>query len=127
MRLVLSTDVQPSRVWHVKGGDLVTERLFQVPASSKYDRRLHVEFDPILAHGDANGPTLAQCRFAVLPLAHGWVVYDRLLSRIVDGVYYLDTGAAMDVAEWFNSDGRAAEDSRPPNGDALGLLYPPKE
>jgi hypothetical protein len=69
----------------------------------------------------SNTPHIRECRFAVLSLAKGYVVYDRLLSRIVDGVY-TDVNNALGVTELYNK-GIGHKDMSP-NGDALGLRYP---
>ena len=76
-----------------------------------------------LPPGNAEGsaaPTLRECRYAALQLGNkGYVVYDRLLSRIVDGVYYgpLARKNALGVAQLY-SDGYGLPDMSP-NGDAL--------
>lgn len=67
-------------------------------------------------------PTL---RYAVLPLERGkqarYVIYDRRLSRIVDGVY-LVRSMALDAAASYNHAGCPGD--RAPNAAALGLLWP---
>jgi hypothetical protein len=74
-------------------------------------------------------PSLAECRYAAMRLhnkGNGYVVYDRALSRIVDGVYYGDDALtnALGVAQLYNETGEGAYNS--PNGSALGLIYPSK-
>ena len=102
----------------------MAEKVWRVPTISR-EQMIHVERDMVLAEADAKGPSVMKCRYAVLPLANdGWVVYDRLLSRIVDGVYYINPEGALGVARWFNESAEAAQDSQPPNGDAMGLIYP---
>ena len=54
---------------------------------------------------------------------HGYVVYDRLLNRIVNGVFYGDPESALEVARMYNEDLDSPQDTAP-NGLALGLIYP---
>lgn len=69
-------------------------------------------------------PSIKTCRHAVLPLGNtGYVVYDRLLSRIVNGVFYETPEVALEVAQSYNNDPGALQNMAP-NGEALGLIYP---
>lgn len=71
-------------------------------------------------------PTVENCRYAVLPLSdQGYVVYDRLNGRIVDGVYLESTGLAMalGVAQAYNK-GFDPGENMTPTGEALALIYP---
>ena len=82
-------------------------------------------FPPHENMADSPTPRIRDCRFAALQLGNkGYVVYDRLLSRVVDGVYW---GAdalenALGVAQLYNDGG--GNPDMAPNGDALGLHYP---
>ncbi len=71
-------------------------------------------------------PACQACRYAALQLGHrGYVVYDRLLSCIVDGVYHGPDALqnALDVARMYNEDDSLGA-RKAPNGVALGLVYP---
>lgn len=75
-------------------------------------------------------PGTPPLRFAVLPIvpfAQGsearYVVVDRAVSRMVDGVYGVRQ-MALDAAAHYNAQGGAPSD-RAPNAAALGLLFPP--
>lgn len=73
-------------------------------------------------------PSIAECRHAVLPLAkrnqrNAYVIYDRLLNRIVDGVYYVKLEAVLAIAQHYNEYEHARQDMSP-NGAALDLFYP---
>lgn len=98
------------------------------------------EVDVVMTTPEKDAPTKHECRFAVLVLgkpqtepgrpAH--VIYDRVLNRIVDGVYYGPPQDTLHVAQFFNEHpDRAYPDNpfmmRAPNGDALGLLYPGRD
>lgn len=73
---------------------------------------------------EREAPSIKECRFAVLQLHNeGHVVYDRLLCRIVNGVFYGDQEGALDVAQLYNKDPNSPQDMAP-NGLALGLIYP---
>lgn len=89
----------------------------------RVDGRLKAEIDVCITNEQQPAPSIARCRHAVLPLSTGgYVVYDRLLCRIVNGVYFhLDD--ALDSAQHYNEDGGAPQNMTP-NGVALGLLYP---
>jgi hypothetical protein len=82
-------------------------------------------------HQYRNDPPLHECRFAALQLHtkdKGYVVYDRLLSRIVDGVYSGDEEglrSALAVAQLFNEGHLGRKDSC--GGSGLGLIYPSRE
>src|SRR5690348_1087418 len=88
-----------------------------------------------LAEEDPTAPSIKRCRHAVLTVKTkdaydndviGYVVYDRLLSRIVNGVFGDDLVAALGVAKRYNDDPESPQDMAP-NGLALGLIYPPIE
>lgn len=81
--------------------------------------------------GYPHPPSIAQCRHAVLEvrsvdphgnLISGYVTYDRLLCRIVNGVYYSLEGA-LKSAQAYNEYAGSPQDMSP-NGLALGLRYP---
>jgi hypothetical protein len=81
----------------------------------------------------ADSPQISQCRHAVLTIqttdafgtpTTGHVVYDRLLCRIVNGVFAEnELEGALIVAQRYNSDPNSPQDMSP-NGEALGLTYP---
>jgi hypothetical protein len=76
------------------------------------------------AHADT-----PQHRFAVLTIVprrvpRAYVVFDRLLSRIVDGVY-ASRQRALACATWYEQHGCPGD--RAPNATALGLIFPPPE
>ncbi len=90
------------------------------------DSQLKVEIDVYLTR-EKSYPSIAECRYAALQLKNkgdGYVVYDRLLCRIVNGVFYSEGAleAALGVAAIYN-EGRGNPDMCP-NGVALGLVYP---
>lgn len=95
--------------------------------------QLKAEIDVCLTneHSDSERgiqtPSLESCRHAVLQINNsdkGYVVYDRLLCRIVNGVYYtLDLALAS--AQDYNDNPESPQDMAP-NGLALGLIYPAK-
>lgn len=107
------------------------EKLCVLPnGGRKGEGLIHVEH--WIALPNDTQPGFSECRFAVLTIfcsskEKGYVVYDRLFSRIIDGVYYGSPDPALGVAAWFNEDPDAAIESRPPNNIALGLIYPDKE
>lgn len=102
-------------------------------------RAIHFEVDVVLTAPEKNAPSKRGCRFAVLPLGKltepgrtASVIYDRVLNRIVDGVYYGNPVDVLPTAQHFNEHpDRAYPDNpflmRAPNGDALGLLYPGRD
>lgn len=76
-------------------------------------------------------PPLLTCRHAVLTIQSkdvngnpctGYVVYDRWLNRIVNGVYS-HRNDALGSAYVYNTSDRSPQDMNP-NGYALGLIYP---
>jgi|SRR5712664_917817 len=82
---------------------------------------------------EREAPSIRECRYAVLHIknkkqngedGHGYVVYDRLLNRIVNGVFYGDVDSPLEVAQLYNQ-GLGNPDMSP-NGLALGLIYPEK-
>ncbi len=98
------------------------------------EQHLEALIDVVVTHSEAQSPSLSACRYAVLPLADQpnttperppTVIYDRLLNRIVDGVYYMPLDEVLEIARAYHVSGW--QDVRAPNGDALGLLYPPTE
>lgn len=91
------------------------------------DQQLRADIDIHLTRRFEEEPHLKECRYAALHLSNkgnGWVVYDRLLCRIVNGVFYgrhaLEN--TLEVAQLYN-DGHGSADMSP-NGEALGLRYP---
>jgi hypothetical protein len=65
-------------------------------------------------------------RFAVLPVRHPrgyaiYAIYDRVLSRVVDGMY-AEAAMALEVARHYERQGQCPGD-RAPNAAALGLLF----
>ncbi len=98
------------------------EKLYQV------GKQLKAEIDVYYTR-EIDAPSIKECRYAVLPLPRqldieSYVVYDRLLNRIVNGVFFGDVEGVMRVAQLYN-EGSGAEDMCP-NGLALGLIYPVK-
>ncbi len=98
------------------------EKLYQVGEQWK------AEIDVYLTR-EREVPSIKKCRYAVLPLKEQrggrYVVYDRLLSRIVNGVFFGDLEGVLEVARLYNEgEGRA---DMSPNGLALDLIYPVKE
>jgi len=96
------------------------------------DSQLKAEMDVHLTR-EREAPSIADCRYAVLPLrkqrSNSYVVYDRLLNRIVNGVFFGDGNGdlegVLDVARLYN-EGNGNPDMSP-NGLALGLIYPDSE
>ena len=84
---------------------------------------LKATIDVDITHEAEDGPSLRECRHAVLQLSEGYVVYDRWLSRIVNGVFMFWEDA-LGVALRYNEDPGSPQDMAP-NGLALGLTYPP--
>lgn len=94
----------------------------------KVNEQLKAEIEVHVTHENAGTPDMSKHRHAVLQLANGgYVVYDRLLNKIVDGVYYGDVGFddALGVAKWYN-EGKDTPKDMAPNSDALGLIYTKK-
>lgn len=92
-------------------------------------KRLKAEIDVCLTHETEDAPSIAECRHAVLQLKNkgeGYVIYDRLLNRIVNGVYYMPLEQALLCAQDYNDNPDAWQDMAP-NGAALGLKYPKKK
>jgi hypothetical protein len=112
---------------------------FYTPTTSdqklyKIDGRLKAEIDVYITSertkGELDPPSIAACRHAVLQIANGssekaYVIYDRLLGRIVNGVYYMPLEEVLESARHYNEDPDAPQDMIP-NGLALGLKYPKK-
>jgi len=74
------------------------------------------------AQENAGTPNFLKARHAVLPISNGYVVFDRVLGRIMNGVFYV-LDDALDGAARYNE----SEDyhlGMLPNADALGLLFP---
>jgi len=103
------------------------ERLYMVDGQPK------AEIDVYLTD-EREAPSIKECRHAVLCIktkdtkgedTDGYVVYDRLLNRIVNGVFAEDSESALYVAKLYN-EGQGRLDMAP-NGYALGLIYPEKE
>lgn len=101
------------------------ERLYEV------DGQLKAEIDVFHTY-EREAPSIEDCRHAVLCVrtkdrkgkdTNGYVVYDRLLNRIVNGVFWgKDPESALQVAQWYNE--RQGRVDMSPNGLALGLIYP---
>ena len=91
----------------------------------KVEDQLKVNMNVYLTR-ERNAPSIQECRFAVLPLkeqrSESYVVYDRLLNRIVNGVFFGDLEGVLEVAQLYN-EGLGNPDMSP-NGLALGLIYP---
>jgi len=87
-----------------------------------------VTIDVYLTNEKCNAPSISDCRYAVLRLSQGgYVVYDRLYCRIVNGVYSSSSlEEALDLAKAFNN-GMEVNPCMAPNGSALGLIYPQAE
>lgn len=105
------------------------QKIYQV------DGKWKAEIDLDLAPEDPQAPSIRECRHAVLTIhnkdihghdTRGYVVYDRLLSRIVNGVFYGDLEGALQAAKLYNDDPESPQDMSP-TGLALGLVYPPTE
>ncbi len=97
------------------------------------DGQTKAEVDVYITH-EREAPSIRECRHAVLHImnkkqngedGHGYVVYDRLLNRIVNGVFYGDLEGVLEVAQLYNEGAGAIDMS--PNGLALGLIYPGNE
>lgn len=87
---------------------------------------MKAEIDVCFTHEYGDVPSIEECRFAVLQIknkGNGYVTYDRLLNRIVNGVFYDSLEGALASAEHYNEDPDAPQDMSP-NGAALGLKYP---
>jgi|SRR5579862_916098 len=102
-------------------------RLYKRP-NKGHDVWVKVELQLELPH--EREPSVSLCRFAALHLHNsgdGYVVYDRVLSRIVDGVYYGEDAElrTLRVAQALNERGSPRWESC--NGVALGLIYPTRE
>lgn len=98
--------------------------------------QLKAEIDIYLTHenvaDEREPPSIHECRHAVLTIQNtkangedntGYVIYDQLLGRIVNGVYYMPLEQVLECAEHYNKDPDAPQDMIP-NGLALGLKYP---
>jgi len=85
--------------------------------------QLKAEIDVHITH-EREAPSIKECRYAVLQIKNGgYVVYDRLLCRIVNGVFWgKEVDSPLEVARLYN-DGHGNPDMSP-NGLALGLIYP---
>jgi hypothetical protein len=94
------------------------QRFYEVNGQIKAE----IDICPTAEHSPA--PIIHHCRHAVLPLnkGKGYVVYDRRLQRIVNGVYY-NLKTALACAQDYNDRDTAPQDMAP-NGAALGLIYP---
>ena len=89
------------------------------------NRHLKAEIDVYITRED-NAPSIKECRHAVLQIknkGNGYVVYDRLLCRIVNGVYYGSREQALECAQSYNEYADSPQDMSP-NVLALGLFYP---
>lgn len=93
------------------------EKLYRVGGQWKAEIDVHLT-------REREAPSIKECRFAVLQIkSGGYVVYDRLLNRIVNGVFWgKEVESALEVAQLYN-EGQGNPDMSP-NGLALGLIYP---
>ena len=106
------------------------------------DQRLYKRGDEFKAEIDicptdecAGDPSILRCRHAILTIqtvdnngeiTPGYVVYDRLLNRIVNGVFYGDSpDEVLQCAQAYNERADSPQDMAP-NGIALNLKYPAK-
>lgn len=68
----------------------------------KVNGHLKAEIDVDITRESENAPSIKECRHAVLQIvnskSNGYVVYDRLLCRIVNGVYYGNLENALGCA-----------------------------
>lgn len=98
----------------------------------KVDGQLKAEIDVYQTKeqdGEDNTPPISECRHAILPLNNkgkGYATYDRLLCRIVNGVFYDSLEGALQSAQNYNEWDESPQDMIP-NGKALGLKYPAKK
>jgi hypothetical protein len=90
---------------------------------SRVDGQLKATIDVHITR-EREAPSIKECRFAALQIkSGGYVVYDRLLCRIVNGVFWSEgVDSALEVAQLYNQ-GLGNPDMSP-NGLALGLVYP---
>ncbi len=108
------------------------ETMFVVKGDER-NPRVKVSYEMNLATPEYDAPRVTKCRHAVLTiLAHGepaYVVYDRLLNRIIDGVYHTSVEDTLEVVATFNDPDYEwlRNDATAPNGDAMGLAYPTEE
>lgn len=109
----------------------MSEKLYNLEERDGYTHKIRAEIDIEITHEDEDDPTFAECRWAVLEIRgtstfnhHAYVIYDRLLSRIVDGVYYSPLIDVLAIVEDWNREPQYFGDHRAPNGAALGLHYP---
>jgi|GEM_PF-4067770 len=91
------------------------------------NKRPKAEIDVCLTH-ESEAPSIEDCRHAVLLINNGaqhqgYVIYDRLLCRIVNGVYYGTLDMALESAQAYNEENDYPQDMAP-SGAALGLKYP---
>ena len=95
------------------------------------DGKQKAEIDVDITH-EREAPSIDRCRHAILHIknkkqdgtdGHGYVIYDRLLCRIVNGVYYTSLEDVLECAQMYNDDPDSPQDMAP-NGWALGLIYP---
>lgn len=98
----------------------------------KINGQLKAEIDIYMSPEDKEAPPIAECRHAVLEIKNtnaegddntGYVIYDRLLGRIVNGVYFMPLEMVLECAQHYNEDPYTPQDMAP-NGIALGLHYP---
>src|SRR5579859_5736060 len=96
------------------------------------DGQLKAEIDVYVTPEDKGTPSMKECRHAVLRIKNfttsgkdstGYVIYDRLLCRIVNDVYYMSLEEVLECAQQYNEDPGAPQ-NMPRNGAALGLIYP---
>jgi hypothetical protein len=97
----------------------------------KVDGLLKAEIDVDVTHidKDEDAPSIAECRHAVLQIKNGskrnaYVIYDRLLCRIVNGVYYMPLQEVLECAQAYNDYPEYSPENMAPYGSGLGLKYP---
>src|SRR5260370_431282 len=83
------------------------QRFYQIGDQLKADIDVYITCESIDEHAT---PSIAECRHAILQLknkGNGYVIYDRLLCRIVNGVYYhmpieeiLELGDTLQLMAW---------------------------
>lgn len=110
------------------------EKLYKLEEREGYTSKIRAEIDIEVPHEEEDAPSLGECRWAVLELGrtapfngHAYVIYDRLLSRIVDGVYFTPLAQVLTIVEEWNREPQYFGDHRAPNGAALGLHYPKRK
>lgn len=95
------------------------------------DGSMRAEIDVYMTKEVASAPSIRSCRHAALTIQNvnshdevsiAYVVYDRLLCRIVSGIYRRSEDALLS-AKLYNEQPESPQEMAP-NGYALGLTYP---